>query len=131
MEHSTEFLNNVDLLIEPRGRRRWSDTLKAQIVAETLVDGATVNGVTRRYDMRANQLSGWRRQAREGKLVLPAASGDDLGFASLVVREEVGVDPVPVGGTLDILWSDVTVRLDANTPTRRIMEIVRAMNAVP
>lgn len=126
MERSTEFLNTVDMVIEPRGRRRWPDTLKAQIVAETLVDGATVSEVARRYDMRANQLSGWRRQAREGKLVLPA-SGDDLGFASLVVREEVGAAPSPAGGTLDIIWRDVTVRLDADIPARRIVEIVRAV----
>ena len=127
MEHSTEFLNNVDIVIGPRGHRRWPDALKAQIVAETLVDGATVNAVARRYDIRANQLSGWRRQAREGKLVLPA-SDDDLGFAPLMVREEAGCDPVAVGGTLDVIWRDVTVRLDADTATRRIVEIVRSVN---
>lgn len=126
MECSTEFLNNVDMVIEPRGRRRWPDTLKARIVAETLVDGSTVNGVARRYDMRASQLSGWRRQAREGKLVLPA-SGDDLEFAPLLVREEVDAALSPAGGTLDIIWRDVTVRLDADSPVTRIVEIVRAV----
>jgi len=130
MEHSTEFLNNVDIVIGPRGHRRWSDAMKAQIVAETLVDGTTVNEVARRYDMGATQLSGWRRQAREGKLVLPA-SGDDLGFAPLVVREEAGAAPAAIGGTLDIIWRDVTVRLDADTATRRIVEIVRSVNVTP
>lgn len=113
MEHSTEFLNNVDIVIGPRGHRRWSDVLKAQIVAETLVDGTTVNEVARRYDMGATQLSGWRRQAREGRLILPA-SDDGLGFAPLMVGEEAGAVPSPAGGTLDIMWRDVTVRLDAD-----------------
>lgn len=128
MEQSTSFLNDIDMVVGPRGHRRWPRDLKARIVAETLVDGATVSDVARRYDMRPNHLSAWRREAKDGRLVLPAAEEPD--FAPLVVA----TDPVPAissaAATLDLLRGDVVVRLDASTSPERIAEIVRALNGV-
>ena len=128
MERSTELFSNIDMLVGPRGHRRWPDAVKARIVAETLVDGATVNAVARRYDMRPNHLSEWRRLARDGKLVLPAVP-EEPGFASLVMHQEGDSDTAPARGTLDLIHGEVIVRLDAITPAGRIAEIVRALNA--
>ena len=98
-------------------------------VLVTLIEGATVNAVARRYDMRANHLSEWRRRARDGKLVLPAVTGEP-GFAPLVVQDAVEAAPAPViGGLLDIIRGEVTVRLDAATPAGRIAEIALALDA--
>jgi transposase len=128
MERSTEFLSNIDMVVGPRGHRRWPDSVKA-LVAETLEEGASVGAVARRYDMRANHLSEWRRMAREGKLVLPALA-EEPSFAALVVREDVDAAPEPAQlWPLDLICGAVTVRLDARTSAARIAEIARALNA--
>ena len=129
MERSTEFLSNIDMVVGPRGHRQWPDAVKAQIVAETLLEGASVGAVARRYEMRANHLSEWRRMAREGKLVLPAVT-DEPSFAALVVREEVDAAPEPTPTSpLDLICGGVTVRLDAGTSAARIADIACALNA--
>lgn len=132
MEHSTEFLTDLDELVGPRGNRRWPDAVKARIVAETLVEGATVKDVAKRYDLRANHLSEWRRLAREGKLVLPALPEPEPTFAPMVI-EPLTDSAEPSGDAtsspIEIAVGDVIVRLDATVPAMRIAEIVRAIGA--
>jgi transposase-like protein len=45
-------------------RRRWSKAEKARIVEETLMPGAVVCEVARRYGVAQSLLFTWRRQAR-------------------------------------------------------------------
>ena len=125
MEAMNEFL--VDAVRGPRGQRRWPDELKARIVAETLVDGATVKGVADRYDMVPSHLSDWRRMAREGKLVLPNLDG--VSFVPLAIEEPAVTLPDVVAevGVIDLLKGDVTIRLAADTPAPRIAEIAAAL----
>ena len=51
-------------------RRRWSDEVKARIVAESYVPGAVVSEVARRHEMSPQHLSAWRKAARDGLLKL-------------------------------------------------------------
>ena len=132
MEHSTEFLTSIDEIVGPRGQRRWPDAVKARIVAETLVEGATVNGVARRYDMQPNHLSEWRRLAREGKLVLPALPEPEPAFAPMVIEPLTDRAEPPdeaAGSLIEIVVGDVVIRLDRAAPAKRIAEIVRAIGA--
>jgi len=69
MVASSEFLTRIPRRLD--GKRNWPIELKARIVAETLVKGATVEGVAKRYKLKPSRISGWRRMARDGELVLP------------------------------------------------------------
>jgi transposase len=97
-------------------------------VAETLIEGETVKAVARRYELIPSTVSDWRRMARQGKLVLPNLDG--MNFVPVEIEA-----PAPVAqpllatssNTLDVIKGDVTVRIDAATPTARIAEIARAM----
>src|ERR1044072_1997397 len=45
-----------------RRYRLWPESLKREIVAASLVPGASVSRVARRYDVNANQVFAWRRR---------------------------------------------------------------------
>ena len=130
MESTREFLKDLGVEVSQTGHRRWPDDLKARIVAETLVPGATVNEVARKYGMRANHLSAWRRMAKDGELVLPAPN-PEAEFAPLVVFDiepaSSAPEPEPVSAAIEIVSGSVAVRLDGDTPAVRIAEIVCAI----
>ena len=102
------------------GKRKWPSELKAQVVAETLVEGETVKAVAKRYELIPSTVSDWRRMARQGKLVLPNLDG----MSFVPIAQSL---PAVSASTIDVIRHDITVRLDAATPAARIAEIARAM----
>lgn len=124
MGATSEFLAMVPRRAD--GKRNWPPELKARIVAETLIEGETVNAVAKRYELIPSTVSDWRRLARQGKLVLPNLDGMD--FVPVEIEAPAPVaQPNPFSSTLDVIKGDVTVRLDAATPAARIAEIARAL----
>jgi len=64
----------IELLTGPERRRRWSAEDKARIVQESLVPGARVADVARRWQLCPQQVFGWRREARAAMTKKPAGS---------------------------------------------------------
>ena len=126
MGATSEFLARVPRRAD--GKRNWPSELKARIVAETLIEGETVNAVAKRYELIPSTVSDWRRMARQGKLVLPNLDGMD--FVPVEIEAPAPLaQPLSVASasTIDVIRGNVIVRLDAATPAARIAEIARAI----
>ena len=132
---TNSFLKSLGVEIYASGHRRWPDAVKALAVADTLEPGATVNAVAARYGVLPNQLSAWRRLAKQGELVLPAAELDEPVFAPLVVCDvpEAPREPdIPASEeVIRILSGEVRIELAPGTPAARIAEIVHALGTSP
>ncbi len=71
-----------------RGRKkRWPETLKREIVAATLLPGASVSAIARQYDVNANQVFSWRRQYRE-LIARPSPDLSKLGLVAVTITPD-------------------------------------------
>ena len=144
---SAGFGGRLEVLDGPSGRRRWPDELKGRIVAESFAPGARVCDVARRYRLTGQQLTTWRRAAREGLLALPgdAVGANDLGLVSLEVEalssaeaasQERGDRGSAWSGTgpddrIEVVAGGVLVRLPITTAAARVAEIAVALGSRP
>jgi transposase-like protein len=82
-------------IILGQARRRWSEDEKRALVAETFVDGQTVNGVARRHNISRSMLFGWRKQYREA-LSFGSSTSTPIGFTAVAIaRPEQSEPPTP------------------------------------
>ena len=72
MEVSTNSI--MDTNGKRRRNKRWPESLKREIVAATLVPGASVSVIARQYDVNVNQVFGWRRRFGPPIAAVPATS---------------------------------------------------------
>lgn len=113
------------MIAGPTGRRRWPDEVKARIVAETLAPGVRVTDVARRHGVQPQQVTAWRRLARQGKLVIPADG--EVEFATLMFEApEAATERT---ATVEIEVDGVVIRLPPDAPVERIGAIVRTLRA--
>ena len=104
-------------------RRRWTSEQKGQIVAETLVAGATVSEVARRHDLSPQHLFLWRREAKAGRLVLPA--DDEMTFAPIVLAERA--PPMRSAGDVVVEIGAASIRVTAQTDLRLLSAVAAAL----
>lgn len=122
-------VRRLEVVSGPTGRRRWPPDVKARIVSESYEDGVSVSEVARRHGLRPSHLFLWRRQAREGQLVMPF---DGAEFAPVLVTED-HEDAQPTASAQERIELDVAgmiVRLPMATPARRIAEIAVTLRDV-
>ncbi len=122
----------VEVLTGPGRRRRWSAEEKARIVAETLLTGACVSEVARRWQVCPQQVFGWRRQARR------EGSGPTAGPASCslppfvpLVSEAAAVAKVgvstPATAAIEIRIAGAVVRVIPGVDAAWLATVLRAV----
>ena len=112
-------------------RRRWSWSDKQQIVEETLMPGASISAVARRYGLHPSQLFAWRKAAREEGLAAATGSGSvDYRFMPVVVP---GGSALPQSGSLAcgrmeiLLVSGCRIVVDAGVDAAALDRVVNVL----
>jgi transposase len=131
------FGGRCEVVERRRGNRRWPNDVKARIVAESFQPGVRVVDVAGRYQIIPHQLSDWRRQAREGLLVLPAEVMGPAGaarvsnFVPITVEAEAAPPPErqdAADGIIDIQIGDgMVMRVPGGVAVDRAVALVRAL----
>jgi transposase len=116
---------------------------KARIVAETLVPGASVSEVARHWQVCAQQVFTWRREAGAGHLALPCDAAvarcdcvpiitqaqrlPDDEDASVAVAGRAGkAASAPV---IEVRLAGATVRVPVGTDVMLLADVLRAVRA--
>ena len=71
--HSVEegYAGRIDVVTGPRGRRRWPEHVKVEIVLESYRDGVSIADVARKHGVSAPQLHSWRRRRGTRAATIP------------------------------------------------------------
>ena len=121
-------------------RRKWSAEEKAEIVAESLVEGAVVWEVARRHGLSPQQLFGWRARLRDAVASSAPSSDATPAFVPAIVEHDPspaalaspaavvamgsgGVGPAPI----EIALGQVIVRVRADADPRALTTVLKAL----
>jgi len=146
MDTSRQVLDGITAKSESLGaaqRQRRSIAEKRRIVEETLVEGASVARVARAHGINANQVFGWRRLYRAGRLggaspavkLLSVRVSESTALATTGHREHsLSADRTPstastVPGTIHIELRQAQVRIEGSADpglVRVLLECLRA-----
>lgn len=135
----------IEVITGAERRRRWSAEEKAEIVAESLAEGAVVSEVARRHGLSPQQLFGWRARLRDAATG-PAPSSDATPAfvpaivesgppspaapplpASVAAMGTAGSDPAPI----EIAFGRVIVRVRGEADPRALTTVLKALRVRP
>jgi transposase len=117
---------------ERRRNKRWPEALKREIVAATLLPGASVSVVARQYDVNASQVFSWRR--RFGAANEPAAARSSCGLVQVAVTPEpesggAVVSAPAASETIEIeVAGDCRVRVGASFDARALKRVLDVLS---
>jgi transposase len=134
-------VRRIEVITGVERRRKWSAREKAEIVAESLAEGAVVSEVARRHGLSPQQLFGWRARLRDAVKGSAPSSDATPAFVPAIVENEPplpaapalpaavvamgapGLDPAPI----EISLGRVIVRVRADADPRALTAVLKAL----
>ena len=117
----------VEVLTGPGRRRRWSAAEKARIVAETLVPGAGVSAVARRWQLCPQQVFAWRREAKAAAEMPPERA--DRGMPAFVPIVAPAVSAASAAAVIEIELAGAVVRVGPGLDGAVLSAVLRAVRS--
>ena len=123
-------MSEVDTSGGKRRNKRWPEALKREIVAASLMPGASVSIVARHYDVNANQVFMWRRRFSEAVEPPPSVPGLVPVTITPEPEPEAAAASTPVvSDTIEIeVAGDYRVRVGSSFDGRalkRVLDVLR------
>ena len=123
-------VSRLEVIEGPSGRRRRTKAERARIAAESMMPGVTVADIARRYGTTRWQIYDWRKQLRQGNLVVPESVASLPVFAELVVDDSAAAAPAAATRSdIEIVVGDVMIRAGAGADEGQLMRAIRAARA--
>jgi transposase len=118
----------LEVIEGPTGRRKRTRAEKARIVAESLMPGARVAEVARKYGATRWQVYDWRKRLRrQERLALPERAGAAPAFAAVVV---VDAPQRSATACIEIVVGDVVIRAEPGVDDEHLSRIIRLARGV-
>jgi transposase len=138
-------LRRIEVITGVERRRKWSAEEKAEIVAESLAEGAVVSDVARRHGLSPQQLFGWRARLRDAVRGSAASSDDTPAFVPAIVENgppypaasalpAAAVAMGPAGSdpaSIEITFGGVIVRVRGEADPRALTTVLKALRVRP
>lgn len=122
----TDDFRRVEVITGVGRRRSWPEATKAQILAETLQEGAVIAAIARKHNVSASQIYEWRKQARSSAL-------REGHLAEVVVQDQERSEPsknVPAvlpPPMIEIAFDGALVRITSGSAPETVEAVLRGM----
>jgi transposase len=130
LEPKAADFRRIEVITGGGRRRRWPAETKARIVAESFTAGLPVSEVARRHGLRPQQLFGWRREARSGRLAVP---GEEIPAFVPIVASHAGATTRPSAepaGSVEIELRGIVVRVRGRVGSAALAEVLAAVKSL-
>jgi transposase len=119
----------IEIPTEPARRRHWSAEEKAQIVAETLVPGARVSEVARRWQLCPQQVFAWRHAARRYATTPQRETTSPVGVAFLPIVTETATSEASTAPAIEVKLAGAVVRVACSIDGALLSAVLRTIRA--